>query len=77
MNQMNQMQFLQNQIIQLQNQINQLLPVNQMNNQIQFLQNKINQLQNQMNQINQMPENPVNQMLLNLLQIDANNLHNL
>jgi hypothetical protein len=77
MNQMNQIQFLQNQIIQLQNQINQLLPVNQMNNQIQFLQDKINQLQNQMNQINQMPENPVNQMLLNLLQIDANNLQNL
>jgi hypothetical protein len=76
MNQMNQMQFLQNQIIKLQNQINQLLPVNQMNNQIQFLQNKINQLQNQMNQINQMPENPVNQMLFNLLQIDANNLQN-
>ena len=41
MNQMNQMQFLQNQIIQLQNQINQLLPVNQMNNQIHFYRIKL------------------------------------
>ena len=29
-----------------------------------------------MNQMNQMPENPINQMLLNHLQLDANNLQN-
>jgi len=61
MNHLNLIQYLQNLIIQLQNQINQL-PANQMNNQMQFLQNQINQLQNEMNQI---PANQINEFQLN------------
>jgi len=72
MNQLNQIQFIQNLIIQLQNQINQL-PANQMNNQMQFLQNQINQLQNEMNQI---PANQINQFQLNIFLMGVHYLQN-